>query len=79
MKLPAIPVSISVKAATAFIVAAVVGGLGKVGIIEVDPGVLTWIAAGAGFLASIAVKEGVPYVNAWLKRYSLPVDFEEKP
>lgn len=79
MKLPVIHVPISVKAATAFVTAAIVGGLGKLGVIDVDPAVLTWIGAGVGLLCSWAIPEGTRFVNYWLSKNGLPVDFEQQP
>lgn len=76
MKLPVIAVPVSIKAATSFIVAAVVGGLGKLGIIDVDPAVLTWIGAGVGLLCSWAIPEGARFVDYWLSKNGIPAEID---
>lgn len=70
-----IPFNISVKAATGFVVAAILAGLqAAFSIVDVSPEVLVWITTGVGLLCAWAIPEGSAYVNKWLKAHGIPVD-----
>lgn len=72
MKLPVFHVPISVKAITAFLVAAAVNTLSSTLNVDLSEGWRVWISGGIGLAVAAVVPEGARYINAWLKRYGLP-------